>query len=518
MLHGIPERRARFTAGAVVCLVAATGAMPAAAPAHAAAPTHGTRPAYGALAAPGTTPALDATPALATTPLQEEFPTTAGEARRLYESRVDNWTSGPVEMLLTDEERQIWGTLEDTEQKARFIEWFWDRRDPDGRNLGNKFQEEFYENVAWSNQRYRGFPRGWKSDRGRVRCTLGRPDSIGRRTWGQLFGAGSGPDFEVFSYSNLGNNRAFQAQSGEFLVYFIETRIGNFEIYDYRWGAGVWDRNIRLAFEIVIEASIIDPVVEFEPGEARGDFVREISEGSLPVEVPVGIWADLGAGNAVSTPVQIRLGDLLFQPEGEVFVAHLDASLELQPADGSAPSKVAESWEVRLGQDDLLALGNGSFVTAMTAAARPGNTNVSLVVSHPLAATDAEWSQEVDVVAEPGASIVVGNASLSLSASDPSAVAVLMSADGVFASGGSLVVGAWMRGEPGNPEALSIQMESADGVTHVLDIEEASWLGGLAGPLLVRSRIPELEAGEYVLRVDFGVGHDAASAPVQVGG
>ena len=449
---------------------------------------------------------------------QDEFPTMAGEARRYYENRIDDWTDGPAEMIMTMEEREIWGDLEDTAQRARFIEWFWARRDPDGRAMGNEYQEEFYENVAFANERYRSFPRGWKSDRGRVRSILGRPDSIGRQTWGQIFGAGNGPDFEIWSYSNLGNNRAFQATGGEFLVYFAETRIGHFEVWDYRWGAGVWDRNIRLAFELTIEASIIDPIAEFEAGEARGDFVREISEGSLPVEVPVGSWADLGAGGSVSAPVQIRLGDLLFQPEGDVFVARLEAVLELSPAGDSAGSRVAEAWEVRLSQDDLLALGNGSFVTAVTAEATPGSHDATLVVSHPLAATDAEWSQVVDVGEEPGASIVVGHTALTLSAEDPSSVAVLMSADGIFDAEGTMVVGAWMRGQTGDPDALSIQLEGEDGSTYVLPIEEARWLGGRAGPLLATARIPQVEAGEYALRVDFGVGHEAASTRVQIGG
>jgi len=447
---------------------------------------------------------------------QDDFPTTAGEARRYYEGRVDDWTSGPAEMLMTMEEHDIWGDLEDTGQRQEFVRWFWDRRDPDGRAIGNNFMESFYEEIAEANKRYRGFPRGWKSDRGRVRAILGKPDIVSRQTYAQLGGIGNGPDFEVWSYSNLGHNRAFQASGGEFLIYFAETRLAQFEVYDFRWGAGVWDRNVRLAFELTIEESILDPMMVFEAGEAKGAFVREISEGSLPVDIPTGIWADLGAGGAVSVPVQIRLGDLLFQPDGEEFVAHLEGTLTLDPADGSPESRVSQSWEVRLGEADLLALGNGSFVTAVSVATTPGANQASLVVSHPLASADAEWSQTVNVTETPGTAIMVGHTTLSLSPTDPSAVAILMSADGIFDSGGTLAVGAWMRGAAGNPDALSIQLEAGSG-TYALEIEEARWLDGLAGPLLAIARIPELEAGDYVLRVDFGAGLEAASIAVQIG-
>jgi len=460
-----------------------------------------------ALGAPG--------PSYAASGAQDDLPTLAGEARRYYESWIDNWTDGPAESLLTNEEREIWDNLEDSAQRKRFIEWFWDRRDPDGRMLGNQFQEAFYERVAYCNERYRGFPRGWKSDRCRVRMVLGEPDMVSRQTYQQLGGAGQGPDFEIWSYLNIGNNRAFQATGGEFLVYFAETRVASYEIYDFRWGAGVWDRNMRLAFEIVTEGSIIDPITRFEAGEARGDYVREISEGTLPAEIPTGIWSALGAGGAVSVPVQIRLGDLLFQPDEGEYVAHLDARLSIDPAGGGRPSTVEQPWEIRLAEADLLELGNGSFVTGVTVPAAAGANEVTLLVQHTLAATEAQWSETVTVGDAPGTAIVVGRTVLPLSATDASQVAVLMPDDGAFPSGGTLVVGAWMRGAVPDPDSVSVQLEAGSG-TYALEIDDAGWRGGTGGPLVLRARIPELDAGEYLLRVDFGDGLDAASMAVQI--
>jgi GWxTD domain-containing protein len=447
---------------------------------------------------------------------QDDFPTTAGDARRYYDGWIDNWTSGPAEALMTQEEREIWGNLQDTTQRERFIRWFWDRRDPDGRAVGNRYQEDFYERVAEANARFRGFPRGWKSDRGRVKLVLGDPDTVSRQTYSQIVGAGNGPDFEVWSYSNLGNNRSFQGPSGEYLVYFAETRPAQYEIFDWRWGAGVWDRNIRLAFELTVDGSIVDPMMEFDAGEARGDFVREISEGTLPAEIPTGIWAALGGGNAVSVPVQIELGDLLFQPDGEQYVARLEAALTATPAAGGEATRVTEAWEIRLSEADLLALGNGSLLTAVTAPASPGLHRVELEVSHPLAATAAVWSQDVTVAPGPATAIVVGRTPLSLSPADPAAMAVLMPADGIFPSGAPLVVGAWMRGAQADPAAISVQLEAGSG-TYALEIEEARWLDGVAGPLLVRALVPELEAGEYTLRIDFGAGLESATIAVQIG-
>ena len=51
-----------------------------------------------------------------------------------------------------------------------------------------------------------------------------------------------------------------------------------------------------------------------------------------------------------------------------------------------------------------------------------------------------------------------------------------------------------------------------------MSLEEAVWLGGPAGPLLIETRLPDLDPGEYQLRVDLGVGLDFASIPITVGG
>ncbi len=447
---------------------------------------------------------------------QTAYPTSAGEARRLYESWIDNWTDGPAELLLTNEEREIWDGLEDTPQRTDFIQWFWDRRDPDGRQVGNEFKETFYENVAESNLKFRGIPKGWKSDRGRVRIMFGKADYVGRRSQAELFGRAGSAEFEIWRYYNIGSKLAFQAVGGEFNVYFISTTIGRYEIYDFQWGAGIWDRNIRLAFEYTRDASIIDPVLEFETGESAASYVREITEGTLPVEIPLDLWTDVGGGGTVSVPVRIRLGDLLFQPDGDQFVAALEARLTVLSSAGAGATQVSESWEIRLGEEELLAIGSGSFVAPITVAVEPGEYRAELTVSHPLASTDAEWNQPVQVTAEPAVAIVVGTAALSLDQADESALAVVMSKDAIFASGGPLVVAAWMSGVEPNAEALSLQLETPDGSTVVLDLEEVRWLGGLDGPLLARTRIPDIESGDYILRVDFGAGLEAVSTPVKV--
>ena len=229
---------------------------------------------------------------------QDEFPTEGRAAMEYYESDPDEWINGPAEYLLLRSEHDIWGDLTTTEQRAQFIRWFWSRRDANDRAQGNEAREDFYKRVGEANRRFHDFPRGWKSDRGRVYCILGRADSMRRTTSAELTGRG-GPDFDVWAYFTLGQNRAFRAPGGEFRVYFIEEHIGSFRVFD--WGfrvAGSWDGNIRNAFEFTREDAIVDPMSVFELTASIGDYVREVTEGDLPLGIPVLSWGDHGAGGS----------------------------------------------------------------------------------------------------------------------------------------------------------------------------------------------------------------------------
>jgi len=444
---------------------------------------------------------------------EDEYPTTAGAALRHYEARVDDWMSGPVDYIVQHDERETWDSLETTAQRVAFIQWFWQRRDPDVREADNRYKVEFYERVAEANQRFRVFPRGWKSDRGRVYCILGRPMAMSRRSWASIYGTGNGPDFEVWSYNTLTKNLGFTTGGGTFDVYFVEARLGKYEIWDFGFGtSGLWDRNIELAFRYALEETIQDPTTVFETRASGGEFVRAISEGTLPLDR----WAPLGAGGTVSVPIEVNLADLLFEPAGDEFVARLEASLQVRPQSATEAVSAAEEWRVRIAQDQLGAVGNGSLVAALSVNAAPGSYDVELKVVHPLAASEAVWGETVEVEAEPAAALVVGRLVVSLVDDEPGAVAILVPAELLFERGSAVVVGVWVRGVEPDTEALSLTIESTVSGTHELALQSARWLNGPAGPLLLEARLPEVEAGEYRLGVDLGGGLETVGAMIRV--
>jgi GWxTD domain-containing protein len=89
-----------------------------------------------------------------------------------------DWLDKDVAYIITDEERKAFRKLETDDERERFIEEFWRRRDPDPDTDENEFREEYYERIAYANEHYASGIPGWKTDRGRIYITWGKPDEI----------------------------------------------------------------------------------------------------------------------------------------------------------------------------------------------------------------------------------------------------------------------------------------------------------------------------------------------------
>jgi GWxTD domain-containing protein len=87
-----------------------------------------------------------------------------------------DWLEKDVLYIITDEERKAFKKLQTDEERERFIEEFWRRRDPDPDTDENEFKEEYYERVAYANEHFASGIPGWKSDRGRIWIMYGKPD------------------------------------------------------------------------------------------------------------------------------------------------------------------------------------------------------------------------------------------------------------------------------------------------------------------------------------------------------
>lgn len=124
-----------------------------------------------------------------------------------------NWLEKDVNYIITDQEKKAFKQLATDEEREAFIGNFWFRRDPDPDTEENEYREEFYERIAYANEHYASGIPGWKTDRGRIYITFGKPDSVESHPSGGAYdrpsyeGGGSTTTypFEVWFYRHLDN-------------------------------------------------------------------------------------------------------------------------------------------------------------------------------------------------------------------------------------------------------------------------------------------------------------------------
>lgn len=88
------------------------------------------------------------------------------------------WLNEDAAYLISEQERLAFLSLESDAEREKFIEQFWQRRDPTPGTPANEFKEEHYRRIAYANERFASDIPGWRTDRGRVYISLGPPDEI----------------------------------------------------------------------------------------------------------------------------------------------------------------------------------------------------------------------------------------------------------------------------------------------------------------------------------------------------
>lgn len=134
------------------------------------------------------------------------------------------WLNQDVVYIIADEERAAFQRLATDEERERFVEQFWLRRDPTPRTPKNEYREEHYRRIAFANERFETVSDrlGWQSDRGRICIVYGPPDEI------EVHPVGSSEipyPFEVWRYRHV------ESLGKELFITFIDrTKRGDYRI------------------------------------------------------------------------------------------------------------------------------------------------------------------------------------------------------------------------------------------------------------------------------------------------
>ena len=88
------------------------------------------------------------------------------------------WLNEDVRWIISDEERKAFMTLSNEEERDKFIEAFWDRRNPNPDSEDNEFKDEHYRRIEYANEHFAAGVQGWRTDRGRIYIVFGPADEV----------------------------------------------------------------------------------------------------------------------------------------------------------------------------------------------------------------------------------------------------------------------------------------------------------------------------------------------------
>jgi len=134
-------------------------------------------------------------------PPQQSSTVAQPQTDRAEPSRHVRWLNQDVVYIITDEERAAFQKLTTEEEREKFIEQFWLRRDATPNTVENEFKEEHFRRIAYANERFRtasGRP-GWQTDRGHMYIVYGPPDQIETHPSGSV----DMPPFEIWRYRHI---------------------------------------------------------------------------------------------------------------------------------------------------------------------------------------------------------------------------------------------------------------------------------------------------------------------------
>jgi GWxTD domain-containing protein len=84
------------------------------------------------------------------------------------------WLDQEVVYIISDQERSAFLSLQTDDERDKFIEQFWARRDPTPGTAKNEFRDEHERRTLFADEQLGG----WQSDRGRIYIMFGPPDAI----------------------------------------------------------------------------------------------------------------------------------------------------------------------------------------------------------------------------------------------------------------------------------------------------------------------------------------------------
>ena len=136
------------------------------------------------------------------------------------------WIEQEVVYIITDEERKAFLQLSTDAERDRFIDDFWEVRNPVRGAKQNLFKEEHYQRIQYANENFgrQSNTPGWMTDMGRAYIQFGKPVSKANFTgYGQIY------PLALWFYENKTNDTSLPPFF--YVLFFIPEDIGEYRFY-----------------------------------------------------------------------------------------------------------------------------------------------------------------------------------------------------------------------------------------------------------------------------------------------
>ena len=120
-------------------------------------------------------------------------------SRASLPEKYKKWLQEDVAYIITNEEKKLFVELTTDADRDRFIDHFWEIRNPTPGAPENEYRTEHYRRIEYANDFFghTAHTQGWRTDMGRVYITLGEPAQRQK-----LLGLQKITPMEIWFYSN----------------------------------------------------------------------------------------------------------------------------------------------------------------------------------------------------------------------------------------------------------------------------------------------------------------------------
>jgi GWxTD domain-containing protein len=353
---------------------------------------------------------------------QKEQKEPTAKQKEELKSVYKKWLNEDVSYIITDEERKAFKALKTDEERDQFIEQFWLRRDPDPDTPENEYKDQYYERIQYANEHYASGIPGWKTDRGRIYVTFGKPDEIESHPSGGTYdrpsyegggstttypfenwwyryieGIGSDIEIEFVDPSGSGEYRIARSPDEKDAMLYVPgagltlaeslglsdktSRItggfagsgGNNSVFGGRAKDQPFEK-----LQLLVDLQRA-PAIKFNDLKVKAD-LPEIASDMLPFSVRTDFFRMSSESVATSITIQFDHGDLAFKNQGGIYSAQVNIYAQLTGLSGRRAGTFEDIIQTgRYGQEQLQAAQSQKSVYQKNLVLGPGRYKLDVV-------------------------------------------------------------------------------------------------------------------------------------------